>query len=95
MSAAGPIGATRVHVPTQLRSYTAGSAEVSADGATLADLLADLDRQFPGLRFRVIDEQDRVRRHIVLFVGSERQDDLAAAIPPGSDVHILGALSGG
>jgi hypothetical protein len=43
----------------------------------------------------VIDEQDRVRRHILLFVGSERQDDLAAAIPPGTDVQIVGALSGG
>jgi molybdopterin converting factor small subunit len=85
----------RVHVPTQLRSYTDGRAEVDADGATLGDVLADLDRRFPGLRFRVIDEQDRVRRHILLFVGSERQDDLAAAIPPGADVHIVGALSGG
>jgi len=82
-------------VPTQLRSYTSGRAEVSAVGATLADVLADLDRQFPGFRFRVIDEQDRVRRHILLFVGIERQEDLATAIPDGVDVHILGALSGG
>ena len=85
----------RVIVPTQLRGYTAGRAEVRAEGGTLAEVLADLDRQFPGFRFRVIDEQDRVRRHILLFVGSERQDDLAAAIPPGTDVQIVGALSGG
>jgi molybdopterin converting factor small subunit len=85
----------RVIVPTQLRGYTAGRAEVHADGATLAEVLADLDRQFPGFRFRVIDEQDRVRRHIILFVGSERQDDLGAAIPSGADLQIVGALSGG
>jgi len=85
----------RVVVPTQLRSYTSGRAEVEADGATLAAVLVDLDRQFPGLRFRVIDEQDRVRRHIILFVGGERQDELAAAIPAGSDLQIVGALSGG
>lgn len=85
----------RVIVPTQLRGYTAGAAEVHADGATLAEVLADLDRQFPGFRFRVIDEQDRVRRHILLFVGSERQDDLDAAIRPGADLQIVGALSGG
>lgn len=85
----------RVVVPTQLRSYTRGRAEVEADGATLAAVLVDLDRQFPGLRFRVIDEQDRVRRHIILFVGGERQDELAAAIPAGSDLQIVGALSGG
>ena len=68
---------------------------MGAAGATLAHVLADLDRQFPGLRFRVLDEQDRVRRHIVLFVGGERQDDLTAPIPPGADVFIVGALSGG
>jgi sulfur-carrier protein len=85
----------RVFVPTQLRSYTAGAAEVQATGATLADVLSDLDRQFPGLRFRVIDEQDRVRRHIILFVGAERTEDLAAPLPAGADLHIIGALSGG
>ena len=82
-------------VPTQLRSYTSGRAEVTAVGTTLADLLADLDRQFPGFWFRVIDEQDRVRRHIILFVGIERQENLATPIPDGVDVHIIGALSGG
>jgi molybdopterin converting factor small subunit len=85
----------RVIVPTQLRGYTAGRAEVEARGATLADALADLDRQFPGFRFRVIDEQDRVRRHIILFVGGERRDDLTAALPPGAELQIVGALSGG
>jgi molybdopterin synthase sulfur carrier subunit len=85
----------RVIVPTQLRGYTAGAAEVSAAGATLAEVLADLDRQFPGFRFRVIDEQDRVRRHVIIFVGAERQEDLGAAIPAGADVQIVGALSGG
>ena len=85
----------RVIVPSQLRGYTGGRDEVQADGATLAAVLADLDRQFPGFRFRVIDEQDRVRRHIILFVGGDRQDDLAAAIPAGAAVQIVGALSGG
>ena len=85
----------RVIVPTQLRGYTAGRAEVEARGATLADVLADLDRQFPGFRFRVIVEQDRVRRHIILFVGGERRDDLTAALPPGAELQIVGALSGG
>jgi sulfur-carrier protein len=86
---------TRVIVPTQLRSYTQGRSEVEANGATLAGVLADLDRQFPGFRFRVIDEQDRVRRHVIIFVGAEREENLAAAIPPGADVQIVGALSGG
>jgi molybdopterin converting factor small subunit len=85
----------RVVVPTQLRSYTSGRAEVEAQGATLNAVLVDLDRQFPGFRFRVIDEQDRVRRHVILFVGGEREDDLTAVIPPGAELQIVGALSGG
>jgi len=85
----------RVIVPTQLRGYTDGKSEVSAVGATLAEVLVDLDRQFPGFRFRVIDEQDRVRRHVILFLGGEREDDLASPIPAGAELQIVGALSGG
>lgn len=85
----------RVVVPSQLRSYTAGRSDVDAEGATLANVLADLDRQFPGFRFRVIDEQDRVRRHIIIFVGGERVEELGTEIPAGAEVHIVGALSGG
>lgn len=86
---------TRVFVPTQLRGYTAGESEVAATGGTLDAVLVDLDRQFPGIRFRVIDEQDRVRRHILLFVDGERCDDIRAVVRGESEVHILGALSGG
>lgn len=85
----------RVVVPSQLRSYTSGADLVEAEGATLGEVLLDLDRQFPGLRFRVIDEQDRVRRHIILFVGEERATDLTSAIPAGAELQIVGALSGG
>jgi molybdopterin converting factor small subunit len=85
----------KVVVPSQLRSYTAGNSEVEASGATVAEALVDLDRQFPGIRFRVIDEQDRVRRHIILFVAGERTDDLSTAVPGGAELHIVGALSGG
>ncbi len=86
---------TRVVVPSQLRSYTNGESEVSAHGATLDDVLCDLDRQFPGFRFRVIDEQDRVRRHVILFVGEERCEELGTPILAGVTVQIVGALSGG
>jgi len=54
-----------------------------------------LDRRYPGIRFRVIDEQERVRRHMVIFVGGARQDDLHAPIPAGASVYVVGALSGG
>src|SRR5258706_14081021 len=69
----GRIGAahvTVVHVPSPLHSYTSGRSEVTATGPTLSDLLSDLDRQFPGFRFRVVDEQDRIRSTILFYVGS-------------------------
>lgn len=88
-------GTVRVIVPTQLRTYTGGQAEVMAAGGTVDAVLHDLDRQFPGFRFRVVDEQERVRRHILVFVGEERQEDLAAVVPAGQDLFIIGALSGG
>jgi molybdopterin converting factor small subunit len=68
---------------------------VEAEGRTLAEVMSDLERQYPGLRFRVIDEQDRIRPHMNFFVGGERVRDLAHPVAPGEEVHILGALSGG
>lgn len=85
----------RVLLPTMLRSYSLGDAEVEASGATLAALLADLDRLFPGIRFRVIDEQDRVRQHMRIFVDGEVTGDLALPLGEASVVQIVGALSGG
>jgi molybdopterin converting factor small subunit len=84
-----------VRIPTPLRSYTAQAAHVEAHGATVADVLDDLDRQFPGLRFRVVDEQQRLRKHMKIFVGEESVRDLATPIPAGLDVTLMQALSGG
>ncbi len=52
-----------VLVPSQLHAYTSGASRLTADGATIDEVLTDLDRRFPGLRFRLIDEQDRIRPH--------------------------------
>ncbi|MEQ1566610.1 MAG: MoaD/ThiS family protein [Myxococcota bacterium] len=84
-----------VVVPGQLRGYTGGAHRVEASGETLGAVLDDLERQFPGFRFRVIDEQGRVRPHILLFVGEEREEDLSAPIPDGAELFVVGALSGG
>jgi molybdopterin converting factor small subunit len=84
-----------VHIPTPLRSYTHGAAEVSAGGATVAELLADLDRQFPGLRYRMIDEQGHIRPHMRVFKNGEQTFDLGEPLKPDDRVQILQALSGG
>lgn len=84
----------KVVIPTPLRSYT-GTAEVDASGATLAELLADLDRQYPGLRFRVINEQDEMRPHVRFFLNGEQVLDLGVALRPTDELYIVQALSGG
>ena len=85
----------RVLLPTMLRSYSGGAAEVDAGGRTLMQLLEDLDRQFPGIRFRIVDEQDRVRQHVRIFVDGEVAGDLSMPLGDRAVVQIVGALSGG
>jgi len=84
-----------VRIASPLRSYTGGAASVAAAGTTLREVLADLERRFPGIRFRMIDEQDGIRRHIRLFINTEEAKDLSQAVRPGDTVHLICALSGG
>jgi molybdopterin converting factor small subunit len=84
----------KVLIPTPLRSYT-GEREVEATGPTLAAVLDDLDRRYPGIRFRMVDEQDRMRPHIRFFVNGEQVFDLSLALRPADEVQIVQALSGG
>ena len=58
-------------------------------------MLDDLDRRFPGLKFRVVDEQARIRRHMRLFVGSDAARDVTTPLADGDELMIFGALSGG
>lgn len=85
----------RVHVPTPLRGYTGERPAVEAAGDTMAALLEDLDRQFPGIRFRMVDEQDRIRQHIRMFVDGEMVREISHRLRPGQEIQILCALSGG
>lgn len=86
---------TQVLIPSQLTSYTGGATRVDAVGATVGGVLDDLDRRFPGLKFRVIDEQDRVRKHMRLFVGQTETRDIGRPLGEADELLIFGALSGG
>ena len=84
----------KVLIPSALRSYTeSGWAE--AHGTTLGAVLADLDRLYPGIRFRMIDEQGRIRPHIRFFVGGVQARDLGQALDANAELLIVQALSGG
>ena len=85
----------KVAIPTPLRSYTGKQSEVEATGANLTELLVDLDRRYPGIRFRMIDEQDGIRPHIRLFVNGEQTHSLTTPLKAVDEVVILQALSGG
>ena len=89
----GPV--MRVRIPTPLRSYTGDRSAVDADGTTVAELLADLDRQFPGLRFRVVDEQHQLRPHMKVFVDQDSVRDLTTPVTDADEVTLMQALSGG
>jgi hypothetical protein len=85
----------RVLIPNPLLSYTAGNREVAAAGSTLAEALADLDSRYPGLRFRIIDEQDRIRAHIKIFVNAKQARRLEDRVDSRDSIMIVAALSGG
>ncbi len=85
----------RVSIPQPLLSYTQQRAEVEAEGATVGELLADLDRRYPGIRFRMVTEQDTLRPHVRVFVNRRPTARLDTPLAATDEVHILQALSGG
>ncbi len=85
----------KVFLPTPLRSYAGGASVVDAEGSTIGALLSDLDRRFPGIRFRMIDEQDQIRPHMRIFVNGNQELSLDRAITSHDEIQILQALSGG
>jgi molybdopterin converting factor small subunit len=86
---------TRVMIPSQLQSYCHGSSRVEAKGDTVDGVLRNLDQLYPGIRFRIVDEQDRIRRHMRIFIGRTAVHELNSPLVEGDELLIFGALSGG
>ncbi|WP_121257833.1 MoaD/ThiS family protein [Nocardioides ferulae] len=87
-----------VRIPTILRTYTAGESEVSADGATLAEVLDDLESRYAGIRARILDDAGALRRFVNVYVGNDDVrflDDLATPTPAGTQVSVIPAVAGG
>ena len=85
----------KVSIPTPLRSYTNERRDVDAHGATLMEVLHDLDRQYPGIRFRMVDEQGAIRPHIRIWRNLEPIRSLSVAVRDSDEIVIIQALSGG
>ena len=85
----------RVSVASILFEYTGGESELEAKGRSVIEVLRDLDSRYRGFLFRIVDEQDRLRPHIKIFVNGAQVRDLARTLGAGAELHILQALSGG
>jgi molybdopterin synthase sulfur carrier subunit len=88
----------QVKIPTPLRKFTAGSSGVEADGATVAALVDDLERRFPGMKERICDEQGQVRRFVNIFVNGEDirfLKHLDTPLKAGDELSIVPAIAGG
>ena len=90
--------AVTVRIPTPLQRVTDGKGEVACEGRTVAELLAHLERQHPGVKERICDEQGKVRRFVNIFVNEEDVRFLQGDQTPvkdGDDVSIIPAIAGG
>jgi sulfur-carrier protein len=87
-----------VRIPTILRSYTGGAAEVATDPGTLREVLAGLDVSYPGLGGRIIDDTGKLRRFVNVYVGDEDvrlAQGLDTDVPSGGQVSVIPAVAGG
>ncbi|GAA1920251.1 MoaD/ThiS family protein [Nocardioides lentus] len=87
-----------VRIPTILRTYTGGQSEVTAEGATLAEVLDDLDAHHAGIKGRILDDGGKLRRFVNVYVGNDDVrflDDLGTATPDGTQISVIPAVAGG
>ena len=87
-----------VRIPTILRSYTGGAAEVAASEGTLRDVIASLDAAYPGLGGRILDDGGQLRRFVNVYVGDEDvrfAQGLDTQVPAGAQVSVIPAVAGG
>ena len=87
-----------VRIPTILRTYTEGQSEVTATGATLADVLDDLEANYAGIKGRILDDQGELRRFVNVYVGNDDVrflDNLATPTPDGTQISVIPAVAGG
>jgi molybdopterin converting factor small subunit len=87
-----------VRIPTILRSYTGGAAEVTTGDGTLREVIGNLDASYPGIAGRILDDGGRLRRFVNVYVGDEDvrfASGLDTPVPAGSRVSVIPAVAGG
>ncbi len=87
-----------VRIPTILRTYTGGASEVTATGATLAEVIDDLEAHYSGIKGRILDDNGKLRRFVNVYVGNDDVrflDELTTPTPDGSQISVIPAVAGG
>jgi sulfur-carrier protein len=88
----------QVRIPTILRTYTGGESEVTAAGATLSEVLDDLDANYTGIKGRILDDNGELRRFVNVYVGNDDVrflDNLETPTPDGAQISVIPAVAGG
>lgn len=85
----------QVKIPSPLFSYTKNLNVVEGQGKTVLEVLDYLETQFPGIKFRMIDEQNKIRAHMKVFLNTEEIKDLSTSVKDSDKIMIVAALSGG
>ncbi|CAN5713185.1 MoaD/ThiS family protein [soil metagenome] len=92
------IGTVQVLIPTPLRTYTGGAAKVQGSGRSIAEVLENLNANFPGLKDRICEADGEIRRFVNVFVNGENVRKLSGAATPvesGDEIGIIPAMAGG
>ena len=87
-----------VRLPGALRDAAGGQTKIVASGRTLADVIADIDRQHPGFSGRVLDDAGKLRTYVNVYIGEDdarAQGGTAARVPEGAEVMVIPAMAGG
>jgi molybdopterin synthase sulfur carrier subunit len=87
-----------VRVPTILRVYTGGAANVAVEGASLRAVIESLDTVAPGIAARLLDDDGKIRRFINVYINDDDVrflDGLESAIPDAATVSVIPAVAGG
>jgi molybdopterin synthase sulfur carrier subunit len=90
--------AVKVRIPTPLRKITGGSDEVTAEGGTVAEIIDDLEKNYPGLRERICEADGKLRRFVNLYLNDEDirfKNNLETEIADSDELSIIPAIAGG
>ncbi|OGP21821.1 MAG: molybdopterin synthase sulfur carrier subunit [Deltaproteobacteria bacterium GWA2_55_10] len=90
--------AVKVRIPTPLRKLTNGSDEVTAEGGNVAEIIEDLERNYPGLKERICEDSGKLRRFVNIYLNDEDirfKNNMETQLGENDELSIIPAIAGG